>query len=91
MKTKFASVVIVLFAFSFFFSLGINTALADYVPEYCLASPLAGVPGSCCVVNGIPGVWSKPYGILYCDCSGWNQGETYINPCNCDLGCPIQQ
>lgn len=94
MKTKYASVVVVLFAFSFFFSLGFHTANADAPWGDCSTEPYP-VSYHCCTVGDIAGVWREldpQLNLWECSCQGYYPDSVVIfNPCNCTLDCGSPQ
>ncbi|MCK5126324.1 MAG: hypothetical protein KAR42_08705 [candidate division Zixibacteria bacterium] len=83
MNKKFTSILVIIFAFSFFFSLGFNNQAVADAPED---------DGDCCVVveEGIFGVINT-HGVTRCDCMGLLVGTQYTNPKNCQLVCPVFQ
>jgi len=85
MKYKVILSLSFLFIAVFAFSFGLNSrAFADIQTPDCTL----GSAYSCCVEDTIAGeiwgVWDRNH---ICNCQGYLEGNVYINPCNCPLGC----
>lgn len=91
MKIKFASILVLAFAFSFFFSLGFHQHAAadpwwDCDEDYW--------EGSCCIdpITELRGAWVGPPGMaLVCICDGYPGWVTTGGPCNCPMDCDFDE